>query len=160
MIFSLWFEVSDDLLTGLFPDMPKLSSIDLFNVGLTKVTKDTFGKNSQLQYLTIPNEKRLVSFDISLDFVRDNDVNIVLGSNQILTVSVSDVPSPGNGSSRVIFDLRSSRLRCDCDMKLFIEALRQKNSRIIFSSDLDSDVPCETPQGETLMTIDLDKLKC
>lgn len=237
--------------TGLFPDMPKLSSVMLGNVALKKVTKETFAKNSQLTSLSLsfsdivdvsddafldllrltdldlaynniskisdailpPSIERfsasgtlvsqykiskslpklgylelsgaqlsdnflfenvpksypllqslnlqgnqLVRFNISgsLDFVHGNDVEIDLSANQIQTVTVSDMPSSDKGSSRIKLDLSNNRLKCDCGLKSFIEALRQKNARVRLAKD----VSCESPKGETLKTIDLGKMKC
>lgn len=139
--------------------LPKLTHLDLSDSQLS----DTFTFNNipktypSLQYLNLQGN-HLINFSISgsLDFIHGNDVEINLSSNYIQILTVSDLISSDQGSSRIKIDLSNNPLLCDCGLKSFVQVLRQKNSRI----KVIKDVSCNLPKGETLKTIDLGKMKC
>lgn len=139
--------------------LPKLTYLTLSECQISNTFefKNVSKIYPSLQYLDLQGN-HLIHFILAetLDFVHGNDVEIDLSNNQIQSVTVLDLKTPYQGSSRIILDLRNNRLKCDCGLKPFLEILRQKNSRIRVVKD----VLCDSPKEETLKTIDLSKMKC
>lgn len=92
-------------------------------------------------------------------YAKEDSIEIDLSYNRIVTVQI-DPQTVGtkaaNDETRITLDLSGNVLRCDCQLKPFVIALRKENSNIY----LKSDVKCVESKGKTLKTIQLDEIKC
>lgn len=108
------------------------------------------------QALTFLNLQNNVLNSVVVSKLPARYIGIELGSNQIQTLTVLNVEGDRSESVKINLELIDNPLRCDCEMKSFIETLKQENPVIRIGYDAE----CESPKGETVKTVDLSNMGC
>lgn len=159
----IYLNVKETLLREYVPKkvLPNLYALQLSENQLTGVfSLKPFIENYHALCLFNLESNLYTSVDLSGPFYAKEDaIEIDLSYNRITTVKV-DPQTVGrkaaDDETRINLDLAGNPLKCDCDLRPFVEALRQENSNVY----LKYDVKCADLKGKTLKTIQLEEMKC